>query len=131
MERVPPIRLVGPTQRDFAKRKIDAAPDGWIVTVREPTRNLDQNARMWAMLHDIAKAEPMGRKHTPDDWKAIFMRACGWEVAFLPGLSGEFFPVGYRSSQLTVRQMAELITFMRAWGDEQHVSWSEPEPRAA
>jgi hypothetical protein len=123
-----PIRLLGPSQRAYAKAQIDSAEDGWIVTLREPTRSLDQNARLWAMLGDVARAEPMGRKHTPDDWKAVFMRECGWEVAFLPSLSGDFFPIGFRSSQLTVRQMADLITWIMAWGDEQGIRWSEPHP---
>lgn len=124
----PPVRLVGPTQRAYAKSLIDQAGDGWIVTIKEPTRNLDQNARLWAMLGDIAKAEPMGRKHTPEEWKAIFCQACGWEMAFLPGLSGGFFPVGFRTSKMTVRQMADLITWIMAWGDEQGIRWSEPMP---
>lgn len=129
MDKPPPIRLIGPKQRAYAHQLIDAVPDGWIATFKEPTRNLDQNARLWAMLHDVAKAEPRGLKHTPDEWKCIFMQACGWEVAFLPGLSGGFFPVGFRSSQMTVRQMAELITFVMAWGDAEGVRWSEPDPR--
>jgi hypothetical protein len=122
------IRLYGPVQRAYAKTQVDAAPDGWIATLREPTRSLDQNARLWAMLNDVARVEPMGRKHTPDEWKAIFMQAAGWESAFLPGLSGGFFPIGFRSSQLTVRQMADLITYIMAWGDEQGIPWSEPHP---
>ena len=126
---IPPVRLVGPTQRAYAKSMIDAAADGWIVTIKEPTRSLDQNARLWAMLGDIAKAEPMGRKHTPDEWKAIFCQACGWEMAFLPGLSGGFFPIGFRTSRMTVRQMADLITWIMAWGDEQGIRWSEPMPK--
>lgn len=129
MDDIRPVRLVGPKQRAFAKQMVDQAPDGWIVTLKGPTRTLDQNARLWAMLHDVARAEPMGRKHTPEEWKCVFMQACGWEMAFLPGLSGGFFPVGFRSSHLTVRQMADLITFVMAWGDEQGLVWSEPMPK--
>jgi hypothetical protein len=123
------IRLTGPRQRDYAKSVIDGAPDGYCVIVKEPTRSIEQNAKLWAMLEDVSRAEPMGRKHSPDDWKAIFMHACGWEVQFLPGLDHVgFFPVGYRSSRLTVKQMATLITFIQAWGDEQGVQFSEPNP---
>jgi hypothetical protein len=126
-----PVRLVGQRQRAYACHKIGLAPDGWIVSLKEPTRTLDQSAKMWAMLGDVVKAEPMGRKHTSEEWKFIFMAACGWEVAFLPGLSGQFFPVGFRSSKLTVKQMAELITFIQQWGDEQGIVWSEPASAAA
>lgn len=129
MEKLPPIRLLGPRQRAYAKMQIETAMDGWIVTIKEPTRTTDQNARLWAMLHDVAKSEPRGLKHTPEEWKCIFMQACGWEMAFLPGLSGGFFPAGFRSSKMTVRQMADLITFIMAWGDGEGVAWSEPMPK--
>jgi len=47
-------------QRDLAKRLIDAAPDGAVVTVKDATRNLDQNSRMWASLSDVSRAKPRG-----------------------------------------------------------------------
>lgn len=129
MAKLPPVKLIDAPRRTYAKGLIDKAPDGWIVTLREPTRTLDQNARLWAQLHDVAKSEPRGLKHTPEEWKCIFMQACGWEMAFLPGLSGGFFPAGFRSSKMTVRQMADLITFVMAWGDGEGVRWSEPMPK--
>lgn len=114
--------------RERAKVIIDSAPDGYVVTVREATRSLDQNARLWAMLADVSKAVPDGRRHTPEDWKAIFMNAAGWEVQFVDGLDGRPFPSGFKSSRMTVRQMADLITFISAYGDEHSVAWSEPNP---
>jgi hypothetical protein len=126
---MPQIKLVGPNQRQHACNVIMGAPDGYIVTVREPTRNLDQNARLWAMLGDLSKQEPAGIKATPEEWKCLTMHACGWECQFLPGLlDGRPFPIGFRSSRLTVKQMAALITWLRAYGDEQGVVWSEPHP---
>ena len=122
------IIIRGQSQRDFAKRLIDEAPLDAVVNVREATRNKDQNARMWAMLTDIAQAMPEGRRYTTDDWKAVFMNACGWEVMFLEGLDGRPFPAGFRSSKMTVRQMADLISYMQAYGDTHGVRWSEPEP---
>ncbi len=127
----PPLKLVSGRVRERAKVIIDAAPDGWIVSVREPTRSLDQNARLWAMLTDISKAMPHGRRHTPEDWKCLFMHACGWDVQFLDGLDGRPFPSGFRSSHTTVKQMTDLITFIYAYGDERGVVWSEPEPARA
>ena len=124
----PPIKLIGPDQRYLAAKLIEQAPDGYIVTIREPTRSLDQNARLWAMLTDISKAMPDGRRHTTEDWKAIFMNAAGWEVQFVDGLDGRPFPSGFKSSRMTVRQMADLITFIAAYGDERGVKWSEPHP---
>ena len=122
------VILLGPVQRALAHRLVDSAKDGCVFNIREATRNLDQNARMWAMLSDVSRAKPQGRRHNPETWKALFMHACGHAVHFEAGLSGEPFPVGFRSSRLTKRQMAELITFIRAYGDEHGVEWSEPNP---
>lgn len=121
------VILRGVAQRGLAHKLIDAAPVDAVVTVKEATRNLDQNARMWAMLSDISRAKPDGRKHTPETWKALFMHALGYETRFEMGLNGEPFPVGLRTSRLTVRQMADLITFIAEYGDRHGVHWSEPE----
>ena len=113
--------------RERAKRLIDKAPDGYVASIAEPTRTLDQNNRLWAMLTDVSVAMPGGRRHTPDDWKAVFMNACGWECQFLEGLDGRPFPQGFRSSKLAKAQMSTLIDFIQAFGDENGVRWSEPE----
>ncbi len=114
---------------DFARNRaiaaIDRAPAGYIASIEEPRRTLDQNARLWAMLGDIAMSKPLGRHHTPDDWKAIAMNACGWECQFCEGLDGRPFPLGFRSSRLTKGQMGTLIDWLQAFGDENGVEWSE------
>lgn len=117
--------------RRLACNAVMRAPAGYIVTVAEPKRTLDQNNRLWAMLSDVAMSKPLGRMHTPEEWKCIFMSACGWEVAFLPGLDGRFLPYGYRSSKLTKKQMSTLQDFIQAWGDENGVRWSDETKEAA
>ena len=113
------------------KGLIDRAPEGYVGTITEPKRTQEQNDRMWAMLTDVSVAMPGGRRHTPDDWKAIFMNACGWECQFVEGLDGRPFPKGFRSSHLTKSQMSTLIEFMFAWGAENGIQWSEPQPEKA
>jgi hypothetical protein len=122
------IIIRGPSQRTLAKRLIDEAPIDAVVNIREAKRSAEQNDKMWAMLGDVSRAKPEGRRYTTDDWKAVFMNACGWEVMFLEGLDGRPFPAGFRSSKMTVRQMADLITFIQAYGDQHGVAWSEPPP---
>jgi len=112
--------------RQVAHRLVDAAPNGAVLNIAEPRRTLDQNDKMWAMLSDISRAQPEGRRHTAEDWKAIFMNACGWEVQFIEGLDGRPFPSGFRSSRMTKRQMADLITFIQEYGDRHLVQWTEP-----
>ena len=115
-------------QRTLAKRLVDGSPVDSVVTFREATRSLEQNAKMWPMLSDISRAEPKGWKFTNDEWKLIMMHGCGWEVQFLPGLDGRPFPQEFRSSKLSVKQMSDLIEFMYAFGSEHGVEWSEPHP---
>ena len=122
------VILASVSQRGLAHKLIDSAPVGAVVNVREATRNREQNARMWAMLSDVSRAKPDGRTHTPEVWKALFMHALGHETRFEMGLSGEPFPIGFRSSRLTVRQMADLITFIAEYGDRHGIQWSEPNP---
>lgn len=124
------VILEGPRSRALACDLIQRAPMLAVVNIREATRTGEQNAKLWAMLSDVSRAKPMGRRHTPDVWKALFMHACGHAVAFEAGLSGEPFPIGFRSSRLTKRQMSDLIEFIMAWGSEQGVNWSD-ETRAA
>ena len=119
------IILTGEFQRQRAKALIDKAPQGYVVNVREPTRTGEQNDKMWAMLTDISHAKPMGRHHTPDDWKAIAMNACGWECQFCEGLDGRPFPLGFRSSKMTKSQMSTLIEWLQAFGDEHGVKWRD------
>lgn len=119
------VILRGHSQRSLAKAMIDRAPADAVVTIKEATRTLDQNAKMWAMLSDISRAKPDGRMHTTEVWKCLFMQACGHEVQFELGLDGRPFPVGHSSSRLTKRQMIDLIEFIYAWGSERGVVWSE------
>ena len=119
------FRLVNHAVRANACRAIEAAPEGWIVTIKEPTRSLDQNARLWAMLTDVSNAKPDGREATPEVWKQLFMHACGHEVQFEMGLEGKPFPVGFRSSNLTVRQMSDLMEFISAWASARGVVFTD------
>ena len=123
-----PIILVGDSQRAYAKQCIDAAKPMSVVTVKDPTRTNLQNAKMHSMLADLARSKPQGHNWTPDTWKAAMMHLCGHQVAFCQGLddSGPF-PMGFRSSQLTTRQMADLIECMYEYGARHGVVWTEPE----
>ena len=104
--------------RDKGHRLIDAAPVGAVLTIKAPSRTADQNAKLWAMLSDISRAMPFGKKHPPEVWKELFCHACGWAVQFETGLNGQPFPVGYRTSRMSKAQMADLITFIDAWAAE-------------
>lgn len=126
------IKLVGPEQRQRAQKLILRAPADYVVTISEPTRTLDQNAKLWAMIADCQRQIPDMQAMDANDIKLRFMDALGVEMRYLPKLEGAgFFPVGHRSSQLSKSQFAALIELIYAHGAAHGVRWSEPMDRAA
>ncbi len=108
-------------------------PDGTRVEFKDAKRTLAQNDRMWAMLTDIAtQKEHAGRKYTPDQWKILFMHACGREVQFIPSLDNQtFIPWGQSSSDLSKQEMTDLIEFMFSWGAEHGVTFHDQQEQVA
>lgn len=126
------IKLVGGPQRIRARELIGRAPDGFVVTIAEATRTNDQNAKMWAMLADVRKAKPEGRDWSAEQWKAVFMDACGHQAVFVPKLDGPgFICLGFKSSALNKSQFGELIECIYEFGARHDIRWSEPQPIAA
>lgn len=115
------VILSGTLQRSTAKRYIDEAPDGYFVTIKEPTRNLQQNALLHAELKDVAiNRSWAGKKRDIETWKRLFtaawLRARGDSVDILPALDGHGVDiVYYPTHKMTKAQMAELITYIHAW----------------
>lgn len=127
------IVVHGQADRHKAAAWAQKAPPGTRIEFKAAKRTLPQNDRMWAMLTDVAQqAEHCGRRYSADQWKVLFMHACGREVQFLPALDGSaFIPWGQSSSDLSKDEMTELIEFIFAWGAEHGVVFHEPAERAA
>ena len=121
------ITVNGKSDRERASAWALKAPAGTRVEFKKPKRTIPQNDRMWAMLTDIAsQKEHAGRKYSPDQWKVLFMHACGREVQFIPALDNStFIPWGQSSSDLSKEEMTELIDFMFAWGAENSVTFHD------
>lgn len=124
------VILAGARQRDLAHELINKAGDGFVINIKPPTRNTDQNALMWVLLSDISRAQPEDRFWTPETWKAAFMHSLGHEYQFLEGLDNSGpLPIGFKTSRLTKSQMADLITTIQEYGDRHGVQWSEQRER--
>jgi hypothetical protein len=122
-----PLKIADERLRAKAHLWVEKAPIGAVVTIDpEPKRSTEQNAIMWACLTDISNQhEHNGAKHSPETWKALMMHSIGYQARFLHGLDGEVFPVGFRSSQLSVGEMSKLIEWIFAWGAENGIKWSD------
>lgn len=105
------------------------------VEVKGPKRSGDQNAKIHAMLGDVAEQlTHYGQQFDLEDWKDIFMdelqRDHRQEARFARGLYGAgIVPLGRSTSDLDVSEFSDLITLVYAFGDSHGVIWSEPKAK--
>jgi len=126
------VRLIGETQKAYAHRLIDEAPADYVMRLAKETRRDAQNRKLWPMIADLQRQVPELATYSAEDIKLRFLNALGTEMRFLPTLEGEgMFPVGMRSSTLTVAQFSALIELLYAYGAQHGVRWSDPHPLAA
>ena len=113
-----PARIA--TARQWFER---AAQLGYRAEFKEPKRSDAQNDRFWELLTRVSKRMTInGARFDAEQWKCIFLQAMGRQVQVLPALDGStWFPTGFRSSDLSVREMADLQTFIEAHCAEQGV----------
>lgn len=124
------VRLIGPSQRAYAQKLAAEAPANWIAKFAPETRRDAQNRKLWPMLADIQKQVPGMELFTTEDIKLRMLNAMGAEMRFLPALEGQgIFPVGLKSSTLTVEQFSGLIELLYEFGARHGVKWTDPKER--
>lgn len=132
-----PFRLVHALARQNACKAIMSAPDGMVVTIREPTRSLEQNAALHAALADIAEQVKWhGVSFDLEDWKRLcvsaYLREKGEEIRMVPALKGKGFEIIYaKTSRMTKRQLSELLDWVHAFGAENNVRFRNPKGEAS
>ena len=90
---------------------IKQASKGVMVVFQELTRSKAQNRIMWDWLNDFCKADPLNTGFSRDQYKACLMVAFGHEVKMIAGFKGAIVPFGLSTSSLTVKEMADFLTF--------------------
>ena len=112
--------------RETAHRVIDCAPVGSVVNVKPPRRSLSQNDKLHAMVTEVARARPEGRRYSIRVWKVMFMSMIGRQVTFEQGLDGEgMVPIAPSTSRLTKAECSELIEAIYAYGARHGVQFQE------
>jgi len=112
--------LVHQEARNRAAQALKEAPDGYAVTISEPTRNLDQNAAQWPILQAFADQLQWpinGRMEwmTPDDWKDVLTCAFKQEtVRVAMGMDGGMVMIGQRTSKFSKAQFGNWLEFLNA-----------------
>lgn len=138
------VRLVHATARNTARTYVDTAPDGWEVVFSPPKKKRIQEEKYHAMIGDIARhCEFMGRRWDTEDWKRLLidafaaaMREAGTPLhhdgRVVPSLDGQrVVQLGIQSRGFYVKEAADFISFLYAWGNEAGVKWTEPEAAEA
>ena len=120
------FRLAHDTARQGAIKAIQAAPDGWVVRISEPTRSLEQNALLWPLLTELEQqVDWYGKKLTADDWKDMFTAQMK-KAKIVPAIDGKgFVACGLRSSHMTKAEFSDLLEMIYAFGAEHDVKWRE------
>jgi hypothetical protein len=113
--------------RAKAAAVIASAPKETRVEVKLPKRTLPQNALLWACLTDLSEQVTWhGLKLSADDWKLIMLDGLKSELRLVPNINGNgFVNLGRSSSDLTVGEMADLITLVQAFGANHGVAFGD------
>lgn len=110
--------LTSPKQRAFVANLVASLQRGWRIEIKGPKRTVDQNSLMWVWLSAYAdQATYHGEKLAAGDWKDLFtgaLKAAQNGLRIVPGLEGGLMVLGLRTSDMTVAEMADLITFMQS-----------------
>ena len=106
--------------RRRAMAAVADAPEGWVIRIDEPTRNLEQNALLWVLLSEFARqlVWPVNGamvKLEPEEWKDILTAAYRQESQRIAqGLHGGMVMLGMRTSKMGKRQFGEFIAFVQS-----------------
>lgn len=117
---------------DEARRRaleaVKTAPDGFKVTIAEPSRTLDQNAAQWPILEAFSAQLQWpvnGAMCTlePEEWKDILTAAFRREaVRVAQGLDGGMVMLGMRTSKMPKKTFSEYLDFLHATAVERGVN---------
>ena len=95
-------------------------------------RTLDQNARLWATLGDIAR-----QLQWPVDGELRWLESWEWKVIITAGLKnhqriakgieGGFVMLGQPTSKMSKRELSELLDLAYAFGAQHNVTFTDPQ----
>lgn len=123
--------LVSPEVRQRAIQAVRDAPGGFVVTISEPSRSLDQNSLLWPLLECFSQQLmwPVNGemcKLEPEEWKDILSAAFKQETVRLAmGLNGGMVMLGLRTSRMPKREFSEFIEFILATAAQRGVNTAQ------
>lgn len=99
-----------------------------VVELRQETRSLEANRRLWAMLTDVSQqVDWYGQKLSPADWKCVFTASLK-QQRVVPGIDGGMVVLGLSTSRMTRGEMSDLQELISAFGAERGVMFGDGAP---
>lgn len=100
------------------------------VEVRSINRSDEQNAKLHAMLGDIAKQKTFnGKNLSIEQWKMVFVSghriATGGESEMAIGLEGEVINLRESTAKMSIKRLSSLIEYITAWAAENGVKFKD------
>lgn len=114
------FNLVHAEARRRAVEAVQQAPESYVVSVGEPTRNLEQNAAQWPLLEAFSKQLqwPVNGAMcwlTPEEFKDVLSAAfLGETVRLAMGLNGGVVMLGMRTSKMSKATFSDWLAFLHA-----------------
>ena len=129
--------------RANAARAVQAAPDGYMVQISEPTKKREQEEKYHAMMGDIAKqCDYHQKKLKAESWKRLLVESMVFILreeakgqgkpdpfptggTLLPSLDGmRIVQVEVLTRNFSAAQASQFIEYLYAFGAERGVVWS-------
>lgn len=98
----------------------------------QPIRNLSQNALMWCLLQELADGLPWvvnGQEVMmfKEEWKTVLTAGLTKEIRLAEGINGGLVMLGRSTSNMTVKEMSDLIEFIHYFAASKNFKFSAPE----
>lgn len=119
--------VINQATRPKIAKALSETQDGYYVSIKPPTRSLQQNAYFHDLCGEIAKAGVywMGKPRTADQWKVLLISghgiATGRGAEVVAGLEGEIVNIRESSAQMGIGRLNSLIDYTLAFCNEHDV----------
>lgn len=113
------------TARKLACQAVAEAPEGYVVTIGEPSRTLEQNAAQWPYLEGFAQQKQLCingamQNVTADDWKDT-LTGCYHGETRMAAFDGKVIMLPQRTSKMGKRVFSDWMEFLVAMAAQSSV----------
>lgn len=135
-----PVQLTSAAKRQFAASYImDAAPEGCVVSFKEPTRSEEQSRLMHSMAHDLSRQVPWcGQALSVEQWKRFATAKLKKDKIVFdcnergePDANAGLVVLGMSTRDKGAKEINEIIAWFEWMGAQHGVAWSHEAAKVA